>query len=67
VYSDLDTQAAYMRVYLQFPNKGTEYFPAEERAKQGTSGYCSEIEVVKASYKKQLTIMPGLLAIKEDI
>lgn len=58
---------AYMRVYLQVPNKGTEFFPAEERANQAASGYHREFEAMKTFYEKGSTITPALLAYKEDV
>lgn len=66
VRSELDGQEAYMRVYLQVPNKGTEFFPPDERAKQAAPGYHSEVEAIKAFYKQDSTITPALLAISED-
>lgn len=67
VRSNLDRQEAYMRVYLQVPNMGTEFFPLNERAKQATVGYHREVEVTKAFHKQGSTITPALFAIKEAI
>lgn len=67
VRSDLDGQDAYMRVYLQVPNKGTEFFPPDERAKQAASSYHREVKAMKAFNEQDSPITPALLAIKEDI
>ena len=67
VRSDLDGQEAYMRVYLQVPNKGTEFFPPEERAKQAAPSHHLEVEAIKSFYNHGSTITPALLAINEDI
>lgn len=56
-----------MRVYLQVPNKGTEFLPLNERAKQATVGYHREVEAIKAFHKQDSTITPALFAIKEAI
>ncbi|CAI7608683.1 unnamed protein product [Penicillium viridicatum] len=67
VYSGLDGQEAYMRIYLQVPQKGTQCLPPNERAKQAAAGYHSEVEAMKAFYEQGSTITPTLLAIIEDI
>lgn len=67
VRSDLDGQDAYMRVYLQVPHKGTEFFPPNKRAKQAAAGYHREVEAMKAFHEQGSTITPALLAIQEDI
>lgn len=56
-----------MRVYLPVPNKGSEFYPPEERAKQATPGYHREYEAMKTFYEKKSTITPALLAYKEDV
>lgn len=52
VRSDLDGQDAYMRVYLQVPHKGTEFFPPNKRAKQAAAGYHREVEAMKAFHEQ---------------
>ncbi|KAI3103629.1 hypothetical protein CBS147333_7490 [Penicillium roqueforti] len=67
VSRDLDGQQAYMRVYLQVPHQGTEFFPPNERAKQAAArGHC-EVEAIRAFHKQNSTITPALLGIKEDV
>lgn len=56
-----------LRVYLQVPNKGTEFFPHDERAKQAAPGYHNEVEAMKTFYRHGSTVTPALLAIKEDV
>lgn len=56
-----------MRVYLQVPNKGTEFFPLAERAKQAAFGHHREFEAVKAFHDQKSKITPALLAFKEDV
>lgn len=67
VRTTLNSKDALMRVYLPVPNKGTEFFPLEERAKQAAFGYHREFEAMKTLHERKSTITPALLAFKEGV
>lgn len=59
-------QVAFMRIYMQVPNKGTEFSRPEDRAKQAASasGRHKEFEAMKAFYEGKSTITPAFLGWK---
>lgn len=56
-----------MRVYLQVSHRGTEFFPAVERAKQAAPCGHREVKAIEAFHQKGSTITPALLAIKHGV
>ncbi|KAJ5691066.1 hypothetical protein N7488_011801 [Penicillium malachiteum] len=54
-----------MRVYLQVPNEGTEFFPHEDRAKQAATSSHTEIAAMKAFHEQESNITPQLFGLTE--
>ncbi|KAJ5629152.1 hypothetical protein N7528_002809 [Penicillium herquei] len=65
VESNADRREGFMRVYIQVPNEGAEFFPREDRAKQATTLSPTEIAAMKAFHEQESTITPQLLGLTE--
>jgi hypothetical protein len=57
---------AFMRIYMQIPDQGTEFDPPEDRAQQALSRTPIEFTALKTFTDKKSNITPILLAYKED-
>jgi ADP-ribosylglycohydrolase len=53
-------EEAYMRIYMQIPYQGTEFQPAEDRARQASSRTHNELVALQTFTAKGSTITPTL-------
>ncbi|KAJ5713699.1 uncharacterized protein N7483_010880 [Penicillium malachiteum] len=65
VKSNLDAREGFMRVYVQVPHEGQEFFPREERAKQAATSSHREVSAMKAFHAKESTITPQIFGLEE--